>query len=281
MPVDKHGNRADLIVDGLSMGKRMIMSEPMLMFLSATARDATKKINLFLDQKFPHKEISDYLAGLYNCVNPDMLDIIADDTGLIPMDHILTVAKHGIKFWTPTNLKHEPMNIVHNIIKHYPPLFDTVMYKGASGKYVETVNPIMIGSMYVQVLEKTGDDWTGVASSKLNNFGVPGKITSSDRFSGPARNQPIRFGEAEARLFVATVGPRQAADLFNRTNNPIVRRHIQETLLRSSRPSAIKTIVDEQMQSRGNGRIHALVKCLGACAGWTFQRVDSDGVIHE
>lgn len=281
MPVDKHGNRADLIVDGLSMVKRMIMSSPMETFLTAAARDVTKKVIMMMDANYPHKEVSDYLAGFYNIVNPQIMDILADDNNLIPMDHLLSVVKRGVHLWVPVNNQPEPINILHNVIKHYPPVYGPVTYRGSSGNIVETVKPVLIGSMYIMVLEKTGDDWTGVASSKLNNFGVPGKITSSDRFSGPARNQSIRFGEAEARLFVATVGPRETADLFNRTNNPLVRRQIQEAIFRTKTPTALEPITQSENYSRGNGRIHALVKCLGACAGWSFQRIDSDGVIHE
>jgi hypothetical protein len=275
MPIDRWGNRVDLIVDGLAFFKRMIMSAPQELFLNAAGRDMLYRLRQMVVDGRPYSDLSKYVYHYYLILNPTWAPSLLDANGLVRqsfMDALLEPNRVYPKQPMPTNNVQEPLNILYNMCIYYRPFRAPVTYKGMSGKFVETKDPMFVGSAYILVLEKSGDTWTGVSSAKLNNFGVPAKITSSDRYTSPARNMPIRFGESEGRLFVATVGPRKTADLFDRTNSGLVRKNIQEQIYRSPTPTAIESFVNRDELSRGNGRIHALVKHLGQCDGWVLSR---------
>lgn len=273
MPVDADGNRAELIMDGLSTIKRMNVSRCMEQYLNASARDVAKKVIAMMKDKVSKEEINNYLMPFYHIVNPDMVDLVSEK-GMVTDEHLQSIVDDGIYLWQPTDNKVEPMDVIKQLNEHYAPTFGPVTYRGMGGEIKRTANNVLVGSMYIMLLEKTGRNWAGVASSKLSHFGTPAKLTSADRHSAPGRNQPIRFGESEGRLFVAMVGGQETAELFDRTNNPVVRKVIQERILREAKPTAIDSIVDRKKYPSGNGRILSLVRHFGECAGWRFKRIE-------
>jgi DNA-directed RNA polymerase beta subunit len=271
MPIDADGNRAELIMDGLSAIKRMNVSRCMEQYLNACSRDVSKKVRAMVEAGDAKEAINNYLLPYYQIVSPRMV-VLVSENGMVTDEHIESVVKDGIYLWQPTDNEVEPMDVIKQLNAKYPPTFGPVSYRGMSGIVKRTANDVLIGSMYIMLLEKTGRNWAGVASSKLSHFGTPAKLTSADRHSSPGRNQPIRFGESEGRLFVAMVGGQETAELFDRTNNPVVRKAIQERILREAKPTAINEIVDRKKYPSGNGRILSLVRHFGECAGWRFKR---------
>lgn len=271
MPVDAAGNRAELIMDGISTVKRMNVSRLIEQYLNAASRDLTAKIREMVKSGEPKEDINNALLGYYDIVNPKMVDKVSKD-GMVTDDHLQSVLKDGIYLWVPTDNEREPMDVIKNVQKHYPPTLGPIKYRGMSGNIVETHSDVLIGSMYIMLLEKTGRNWQGVSSSKLSHFGVPAKLTNADRNSSPGRSQPIRFGESEGRLFVSMVGGKATSELFDRTNNPVVRKMIQERILRSDKPMAMREAVDRTKYPTGHGRILSLIRHIGECAGWRFVR---------
>jgi len=271
MPVDADGNRAELIMDGLSTIKRMNVSRCMEQYLNACSRDVTKKIQAMVKSGESKEEINNYLMPYYQIVSPRMVDLVSKK-GMVTDEHLAAIVEDGIYLWQPTDNEVEPMDVIKQLNEHYAPTFGPVTYRGMGGEMKRTANKVLIGSMYIMLLEKTGRNWAGVASSKLSHFGTPAKLTSADRHSQPGRNQPIRFGESEGRLFVAMVGGRETAELFDRTNNPVVRKVIQERILREAKPTAIESIIDRKKYPSGNGRVLSLIRHFGECAGWRFKR---------
>lgn len=274
MPIDAAGNRAELIMDGLSTIKRMNVSRLIEQYLNASGRDVAKQVRVMVENpnKYTKENINDYLLPFYRLVSPQMIPMVTDDQGSLTDEHLAAVVADGIYLWQPTDHEVDIMDAISIINEKYPPTFGPVSYRGMSKEIKRTAVPILIGSMYIMLLEKTGRNWAGVASSKLSHFGTPAKLTSADRHSTPGRNQPIRFGESELRLFVATVGGKETARLMDRTNSPMVRKAVQERILREEHPTAIEEIVDRSMYPTGQGRILALIRHFGECAGWRFTR---------
>lgn len=270
MPVDASGNRAELIMDGTSTVKRMNPSRLIEQYLNACSREFTVKVRQAVDSKAPREELNNLVLPYYHIINPQMVELVTDDKGHLTDTHITEILNDGIRLWVPTDNEPEAMDIIRSLRKHYPPTFGPVTYRGMSGNLVTTVNNVLIGSMYILLLEKTGRNWAAVASSKLSPFGIPAKLTSADRNAAPGRIQPIRFGESEARLFAAFVGGRPTSDLFDRTNNPVVRKVIQERLLREKQPTNINTMVNRREYPAGNGRVLALIRHFADCSGWRF-----------
>lgn len=272
MPVDSQGNRAELIMDGHSTIKRMNVSRVYEQYVNACSREVTNQVRAMAEKGASVNEITKYLLPYYQTISPRMVPLVTDKQGKLRDSHIQSVLSDGVRLWIPTDNEPEMVNVIPWLAKHYPPVHGPVTYRGMSGDVVQTVKPVLIGSMYIMLLEKTGSNWAGVSSAKLSHFGIPAKLTSADRHTSPGRNQPIRFGESEGRLFVAAVGGRETAALFDRTNNPVVRRVVQETLHRVDTPTNVEQIVDRDVYPSGHSRILALIRHVGECAGWRFKR---------
>jgi len=277
MPLDADGNRAELIMDGLSTVKRMNVSRLTEQYLNATGRDIANRIRTMAANPKEHtrEDIDNYLLPYYRLVSPRMIELVTDKDGKLTDEHLQAVLDDGIYLWQPTDNEVDIMDAIATLNEQYPPTFGPVTYRGMSGEVKRTSTPVLIGSMYIMLLEKTGRNWAGVASSKLSHFGTPAKLTSADRHSAPGRPQPIRFGESEARLFVAMVGGQETANLFDRTNNPMVRKAVQERILREEKPTALEEVIDRSKYPSGNGRILSLIRHFGECAGWRFTREET------
>lgn len=272
MPVDAAGNRAELIMDGISTVKRMNVSRLIEQYLNAASRELTAKVRDMVKKGVSKDEIGELIKGYYEIVNPRMVNMVCDDNGKVTQDHIYSIVDDGVYLWIPTDNEREPMDIIREVRDKYPPVLGPVTYRGMSGNFVETHSDILIGSMYIMLLEKTGRNWQGVASSKLSHFGVPAKLTNVDKRATPGRTTPIRFGESEGRLFVSMVGGQPTSELFDRTNNPVVRKEIQERILRADKPMAMTEAVDRRKYPTGNGRILSLIRHIGECSGWRLVR---------
>jgi hypothetical protein len=146
-----------------------------------------------------------------------------------------------------------------------------VKYIGNSGKLRTTKYPVRIGSLYIIILEKTGDDWTAVSSGKLQNFGVLAPITNRDKYSQPTRNQAIRaFGETEIRIVAAYMGPQTTAEILDRNNSIVTHSQMLDSILMADNPSNIESAVDRTINPLGGARPLQLVKHIGECGGWRF-----------
>lgn len=272
MPVDADGNRAELIVDGQSTIKRMNVARVIEQYINACSRDVTKRIQQMYHTRCTYEQIEAYLLDYYRTVSPRMVDLVVDEQGRLKESHLQQVLTDGIYLWIPTDNEPETMDIIKELSERFPPTFGPVSYRGESGVKKWTRNNILIGSMYILLLEKTGRDWAAVSTSKLNHFGIPSKLTDIDRNANPSRPQPIRFGESEARLFAAFVGGEETAHLIDRSNNPVVRKQAIDSILRAKEPTNIESAVDRRQYPIGNGRIVSLVHHFSECAGWRFKQ---------
>lgn len=275
MPVDMNGNRADIIMEGLSTIKRMNITRFAEQYINACSRDLTKRMRDMASKGASDKELSDLLVEYCDIINPKMSAIMIDPaTGMIPradIDETLN-SELGIRVWIRADNEYPLADVCRELRDKFPATYGPVTYVDTGGNRVTTKNPVLIGSMYMLLLEKIGTSWSGVASSKLNLFGVPAKITTSDKYTSPGRRQPIRFGESEDRLFVAFVGSRATADLSDRTNNPIARKLTQEGILTADQPTNIPMVYDREVIKSGNGRIHEIIRHIGRSQGWQFTR---------
>jgi hypothetical protein len=144
-------------------------------------------------------------------------------------------------------------------------------YRGNSGKIRRTKEDILVGSLYIMLLEKTGNDWTAVSSGKLQNFGVLSQITNQDKNAAPTRQQAIRaWGETEVRIATAYLGPKITAEIIDRNNNILSHRDAVRSVLTAPTPSNIDVLVDRIKIPLGRARPLELIKHLAFCNGWEF-----------
>jgi hypothetical protein len=277
MPVDQWGNRAELIMDGVSTVKRMNLGRMYEHYLNAASAQISNEVRR-LYAKSEIKYAWDYVLRYYQICSPMMYeDITSSAYRGSPEYHIQDIVKNGIYLYLPTNNPAVAPDIIRTLRREYPVNLGPVTYRGRSGQMRTTKEPVMIASLYVMLLEKTGVDWSGVASAKLSHHGIPARMTNRDKYSAPGRNQPVRLmGEDEGRLFSATIGPDATAEIMEQSNNPLTHKHIVSNLLHSKTPTNIDVIVDRSVVPRGQSRPIVLVNHMLKSGGFEFVYYPAD-----
>jgi DNA-directed RNA polymerase beta subunit len=302
MPIDENGNRADIVMDPNSIISRMNLGCMYEQYINAASRDVVLKITNDLQIKKGEKGLAaklarmdstgsdminrswDYLLGYYKILSPTMYVWFTDgEYKEKRTTHLAEIINNGIFLYLPPSNSPESEDIVKDLERYYRPVYGPVTYVGNSGKQVVTKKPVRIGSMYILLLEKTGDDWTAVSSGKLQHFGVLSQVTNSDKFSQPSRNQAIRaLGESEVRIYASYCGSKITTDILDRNNNPASHKAILESILGAERPTNINEAIDRTILPIGGSKPLNLIKHMGAVSGWKFvyrPHVASYGVI--
>ena len=288
MPFDEAGNRADLVLDGNSKISRMNLGGLYEPYINAAARDVVKHIkrsfglnekevkisyDKLIENKDLFQKVKDYLLGFYAIVSPKMYDKFAPMDVNLMAHHFKSIIKEGIYIYYPTDNDPEGIDIVTKIEKFYKPTYGPLTYKTENG-YVKTDKPIRIGSTYIMLLEKIGDDLAAVNSAKLQHFGILSQLTKADRNSQPLRNQPVRAnGETEGRILASCAGPYAVAEIMDRNNNPFTHKHIVWNILKADKPTNIINVVDRKIIGLGNAKPLQLVSHIAFCGGWKFKYV--------
>lgn len=277
LPMDADGNRADVIMDGDSTIKRMNIGRVYEQFINAASRDVSKRVSKMVEVggDAACKEAWEYLIGYYETVSPRMHELLSNYTFDEIKAHVRSVVEDGVYLWLPTDNPADPVEMIKTLRKKYPPTFGKVKYSGG----VLTDSNVLIGSIYVLLLEKTGVDWSGVGSAKLQHFGIPAKVSSSDRFASPGKNQPVRIlGEAEVRSINAAVGSEVVAELLDQSNSPATHKYIVNKILNADKPTNVDEMVDRYEIPLGNSRSLLFVKHIMECCGTEFVRNIEDPI---
>ncbi|MBE0438177.1 MAG: hypothetical protein IBX57_00225 [Gammaproteobacteria bacterium] len=276
MPVDRNGNRAEIIMDGDATIKRMNIGRLYEQWLNACSRDVTNRVRDMVenDHKNGWQQAYDYLLGYYEICSPRMRALF--DKYPKPKQHVEEILKDGVYLWLPTDNPRDSMEAI-KMLKDgpYAPTFGPVTY--AEG--VVTDRNVLIGSLYIMLLEKTGSDWSGVSSAKLQHFGIPARVSNSDKYSSPGRNQPVRIlGESEVRLLNSVIGSDTTVDMLDQSNSPTTHKYIVNKILRSDQPTNIDVMVDRKEVPLGNARSNLFVKHIMECGGVKFVREIDDPI---
>lgn len=287
MPVDANGVRADIIMDPNSTISRMNLGRLYEQYFNAVSDELQMRMKKVVESVMPDYPLSqavngmpeaefqsiwNYLLNYYSILSPKTYEWFK--TGAYqqtPRQHLAYVLQHGIYLYMPPENPIDLPEAVELIEEYYKPTYGPVTYVGRSGNKVTTVNPVRIGSVYIMLLEKTGDDWTAVSSGKTQHFGVLAQVTNTDKYASPIRMQAIRaIGEAELRIYVSYVGTQISACIMDRSNNPITHEYNLYKLLRADQPTNIEDINDRELIPLGNAKPLQLVKHIAMCAGWEF-----------
>ncbi len=290
MPIDENGNRADIVMDPNSTISRMNIGRLYEQYINAASRDVRLKIirDLQVDPADRHLNHTlqkleqsnpelftrawDYLLGYYAIVSPKMVVwMTSGEYASSRVTHLASIISSAIYLYMPPDNDPEGPAMIAELEKFYRPTYGPVSYVGNSGKRVTTKKNVRIGSMYIMLLEKIGDDWTAVSSGKLQHFGVLSQVTNADKYSQPTRNQAIRaWGEAEVRIAVSYAGPRVTADILDRNNNPLTHKQILHSILSADKPTDIAVAVNRDLVPMGGSKPLQLIKHIAECGGWKF-----------
>ena len=284
-PVDKHGTRADIIQDPLSIGNRMNPTKLLEHYLNATSDQVERELRAAVADGWTESAVQwcwERMLRYYQICSPTMYDKITSKAyRQTPRQHIeqLLAHKHGIGLHIPTNNKPENVAIVKALREEFPIDYGPVSYVGASGRRVTTIKPVMIASQYLILLEKTGSDWSACSSGSLQQHGILAKLTRHDKHARPGRLSPTRsLGEDETRLIAAvstnnTSAQRLVAkygktandglamaELMDLANSPAVHQEAVRRILTVPQPTNIQTLIDREKFPRGSSRSARYVK---------------------
>lgn len=290
MPVDSDGNRADFIMDPNATWNRMNCGRIYENYITAASRDVAKwvikKLNINpiephlnrvvkqLEQTNPQlfNEAWDYLMGYYQIVSPMRMYqwFFTNQYRGSKSDHLASIVKDGVvTLYIPPENEPEGLHIIRQIQLKYPPTYGPVSWISEEGIKVTSKNNIRIASLYIILLEKTGDDWSAVSSAKVQHFGVISQVTNEDKYSKPTRVHSVRvIGESEYRIWSAYCGGEVTADVFDRNNNPIAHQAVIENLITSKEPSNIDRIINRKIIPYGMNKPLQLTRHLAQCGGW-------------
>lgn len=286
MPRDQYGNIMDLVMDPMSLTKRMNIGrviEPRInscsMMLTREVREAYGFPDV--EQSFDVAEttvaaaglekltaITQRLIGYYGIVSPRMAEAIAKAENFNWRTHIATVLSQGVQLWLPTDNPVEYVDVVQALRGKYEENLSYITFRGEDGTMKTTKKKMVVGSIYIILLEKIGRDFAAVASAKLQINGVPSRISSNDRNSNPVRPQPVRIaGETEVRLFLMAIGGLATRDLLDQTNNPESHRLVIGSIMDHENPTDIESVIDRLRHPMTDHRIMQQIKHLHECGG--------------
>lgn len=288
-PRDEAGNVADYIVSSKAFINRMIMGAFYGPKFNAFYRDVVgeirKRLGIYaevvsealLNAKMSDEvleEIWDYLVGFKETyspehVGPEYRSITDRKTRIEELAQIMSGDR--LMFFPPDN-EPGPSEIIKQLNQHYPHHFSPVTYRDAAGFIRTSKEPILIASDYMMHLDKTGDDWAAVNSSRLQHFGMLARITSTNKYASLIRYQPSRiWGEAEVRILVSYTPPELFAELADRSNNRDAMEVICWGLLTAKNPSNIDNLVDREIYPLGHARPNEIVNHVAEIGGWRFR----------
>lgn len=292
MPVDKNGVRADAVVDGGATINRSNYGRFFEHYINAVSREILIKfrrtLGILPNEKYIrhkveecyHNDLAQFtrlwneLMAYYDVIQPLVYDdflSITDEGKIQHLGYILNNDFQAIHLFTPTDNPVSYSHAIEELEKRYKPLRDKVSYV-YEGKHVESADPVRISSIYMMLLEKTGDDWSATASGKLQVFGFLAQTGKADKHSTPIRNQPVRtWGEAENRLIVSYTSPECAAEIADRNNNPSTSKEIVRRIIKDKYPTNIDKLVDRQQNPYGGSKPLQTLKHVALCAGWKLK----------
>lgn len=294
MPVDAQGVRADMIMGAEARTNRMNIGGLYEHYFNAASRQVcfnvrdwlgltketrgAKEAIEMIHQTDPARfdKVWNHVIGYYRIVAP--MQAYFYDSGKIGMDgvyeNLATIVNDMVYLFLPPDYAVDYVNAILQIEEHVKPIYGPVRYTGYSGRSCMTKRPVRIGSMYIMLLEKTADDWSSVASARVQHFGFLAQIGKTDKYSEPLRQQPIKaVGETEGRILMAYCGAATMAEVMDRNNNPAVHKEMVYRILNAAKPTAINNIVDRNKFQLGKSKpiqmLHHLLNCAGIGLAYT------------
>lgn len=294
MPVDEHGNRADIIVDDTSPINRSNLGRLYYHYTASASREVqyniSNKLNLS-KRKTSFEELATYDINVLNeCYNylltiykiVDLAQYEYYSTRLTDeekIDHLVHVLNNEVYLRYTVGSEKTAKEVVKELEHVIQPLYKPIQYTDQFGNRVTTKSNIRIAPVYMMLLEKTPEEYSSVSSGKLQITGVLASLNKTDRYRAPYRNAPIKFvGETENRIFVSYCDPVVTAEMFDRNNSPITQEHLIKGILKSDKPFCEENLIDRSIIGYGGSKSLQLVNHMLRCAGTKLEYEPEDNI---
>lgn len=287
MPVDSNGNVADIITDNTSTISRMNLGRSYQVYLGSASRDNkhflinyyTSKYGSDYLNKLTEEDIlyfKEYITGFYALINPDMVEFM-DSLNLEEIRiHLTECLTNQINIYYPPDNSINITDVITNIeSSKYRPHLGKIQYTDTLGNRVTTKEDIRIGPLYFMLLDKVANDYSAVASSRVNHFGFPVKGTIIDKYKYPHGLTPTKtLSETETRIITSYSDPEAIAELFDLTLNPVSHKQTVKHILESNVPYDLNFNIDRSVNPYGNNKSLAVLNHIFTAAGFTIQHTE-------
>jgi len=293
MPVDKDGNKADIIADPRSIVNRLNVGLLYERYTKAAAIKAkkllteelkkitnTKKLTngdiVNLPENIIEDVFKDYVLEFVKLIDSPQYEAYKNvyDNGNIDaiIEIILEIVNDKFYIYLTPDNKTRKWKIVWSI-KHskFNPVYDKVKFV-YDGKFKVSKKNILIAPIYTILLNKIGDNGLACASAKTNHFGLPIVISKKNKNRLPYRNNPVRIiGETESRIIVAYGGRYMLAELRDRAANLDTHGELYKNIILADKPTNVETYINRKKFPYGKDRPLILLNSIWNTTGFELK----------
>ena len=252
MPVDMHGNRADVIIDMNSPVSRNNPSQFYEQWVNAVAHNVRTQCKKDFEEKGSDPAF-ETLMSWYDDINPKQTEACREvcDTQVERAAYVRDAIDNGVKTWvrpfmdTLTPSDEDQWNALENAmrwgdkwnVQATPVTYKTAQADG-SYKSFTTIDEFIIASKYFIVLNKVPEIFASGPAS-VNHIRIPTKLNYESK-NYPVTVSPYRFGEDELRMMCVEADPREVSRFQNLlANSPVGMEEVIKAFLLSEHPSRV------------------------------------------
>ena len=260
---------AQMVFEPGTTSKRQITSALYEQFYNLASLIVAGKVKEIKDNGGTIEEQFDCLLEYLKVVAPEHYDIavFVNKTDTDKKEYLVDVIGNMVRLYRPTHSVVNNIECVKKLMEMYDIVYTPVSYIGANGKKFTTKNRVMMGHIYVMMLDKIGDYITGTVSPSLLAMGIPGKTSAKEKHSRGKNSQGIKItGETEVRWMHAAIGAEKTRILMNRINSPKAHKECLSSIYEADDPSVIK-MASAEAEKDYVSRVGELIRHIDRCQG--------------
>jgi hypothetical protein len=205
MPIDEQGFKADICIDPVAVLKRTNIIQLYEQYFNRVLKWQA----MHLDSLGPIENQFARIIEVLNDINPEYAKIVANTKNTKDkIERYVDDCKNDtIKLCCPPGMDKLNTETIFLLNQKYStpisPVEFTIMTSSGK-KRIKTKDPVCIGAKYIYLLSKYPKP-LAPGFGYVNQYHLP--IGLKDKNATPIGTTPIRFGEAESRMFTTAVGP--------------------------------------------------------------------------
>ena len=290
MPVSKDGTiRADCIMDPISVVSRMNIGRYYDIYLSGCSRKARSIIrNILLKyddiMTAPEKAVLEawgHIVQFLSYFGTEQYETYKTLTWSNNEREIREIVQETVDkelfVYYKVSSKRKPIEIVDEISNSPYAAVKDQIWIDKDGIPTLTKEPALIAPNYMILVCKTADNYLSVASAKVNHYGLPINIGTSERNRFPYRASPTKnMSETDMRIYVGYPGRLAAAELKDRANSITSHEEIYKNILLADQPTNIDEVIDRNKFNFGGDESLKLIDRILNAGGIELSYEHSD-----
>lgn len=292
MPTTKDGLVADVVSEP-SIGRMNIgrLYEPYINASGKPAIEAVcnalgvptyKKVDLTGNPNI--QEAFEILNYYYAHFNPDM-DMRGNMNIEDMQKNLEHVVEHGTYVIIPSDNPYKLRDIQKCLsLSMFAPTVEPLWVSTASGQRVLTKQNVLMGQLYMILLQQTGSQWSATSSARVQMHGLICPKNRDTKTSRPYTDQGVRFwGQSEGRIATSYMGKDFAAVNHDMNNNPMLHEHICRSIMQADNPMQIKNVREGfDFSECGNVPVNMMSHYLAAFGyKLTMRNQDGNFISHD